>query len=82
MRAVRVIVTLKPGVLDAQGQAIEQGLRSLGHRVEEVRAGKVIDLVVPDGADVEAMCRGFLANPLIETWEIRDGAPREDGGRP
>ncbi len=73
MRTVRVVITLKPGVLDAPGQAIRQGLRALGFAVDEVRAGKYLELVLPDGAaNVEAMCARFLANPLIETWRVED----------
>ena len=73
MRTVRVVITLKPGVLDAPGRAIRQGLAALGFAVEEVRAGKYLELVLPDGpADVQAMCARFLANPLIETWRIEE----------
>ncbi|MDQ7849550.1 MAG: phosphoribosylformylglycinamidine synthase subunit PurS [Armatimonadota bacterium] len=74
MRTVRVVITLKPGVLDAPGRAIRQGLAALGFAVEEVRAGKYLELVLPDGpADLEGMCARFLANPLIETWRIEEG---------
>ena len=74
MRTVRVVITLKPDVLDAPGQAIRQGLRALGFAVDEVRAGKYLELALPDGAgDVEEMCARFLANPLIETWRIEEG---------
>lgn len=73
MRRVRVVVTLRPGMLDPAGQAVAQGLRSLGYDVGEVRVGKVVDLEVPDGTDVEELCRTFLANPLVETWEVLPG---------
>ncbi len=72
MRTVRVVITLKPGVLDAPGRAIRQGLRALGFAVDEVRAGKYFELVLPDGGDAEAMCERFLANPLIETWRVEE----------
>src|SRR5947208_13806347 len=77
MTTIRIIVTLKPGVLDAQGQAVQQGLRALGYEsVGGVRVGKCIELAVPDEMTPEtldAMCERFLANPLIEEWrEGRD----------
>src|SRR5439155_24664435 len=80
MTTIRIIVTLKPGVLDAQGQAVQQGLRALGYEsVGGVRVGKCIELAVPDEMPPEtldAMCERFLANPLIEEWRVgRD----EDG---
>jgi phosphoribosylformylglycinamidine synthase PurS subunit len=73
----RVHVSLKPGVLDPQGQAIGNALAGLGFTgVGEVRQGKLIelDLVEADPAraraQVEAMCRGLLANPVIEDYTI------------
>src|SRR5438552_13647956 len=81
MTTIRIIVTLKPGVLDAQGQAVQQGLRALGYEsVGGVRVGKCIELAVPDEMPPEtldAMCERFLANPLIEEWR---GGGEEDGG--
>lgn len=73
VRTVRVTVQLKPGVLDAQGQAIQKGLDALGHTgVRAVRAGRYFELEVEDGPDldawVRAMCDGLLANTLIEDF--------------
>ena len=76
MRA-RVTVTLKAGVLDPQGQAIQGSLKSLGFAgVGAVRQGKVFDLVL-DGtdaakaeADLKAMCEKLLANTVIENYAI------------
>ncbi|HWV20638.1 MAG TPA: phosphoribosylformylglycinamidine synthase subunit PurS [Devosia sp.] len=73
----RVTVTLKAGVLDPQGQAIEGSLASLGFGgVKGVRQGKVFDLVL-DGTDVDAartqltgMCEKLLANTVIENYQI------------
>src|SRR2546430_16510944 len=83
MTTIRIIVTLKPGVLDAQGQAVQQGLRALGYEsVGGVRVGKCIELAVPDEMPPEtldAMCERFLANPLIEEW--RGGGGGEGGGK-
>jgi len=74
MTTVRVVITLKPGVLDAQGQAVRQGLHALGYEgVSEVRIGKHIEITMPEETSVDeinAMCRRFLANPLIEEWHV------------
>lgn len=73
----RVTVTLKAGVLDPQGQAIEGSLKSLGFAgVASVRQGKVFDLVL-DGTDEAAarssltsMCEKLLANTVIENYAV------------
>src|SRR5439155_27249645 len=82
MTTIRIIVTLKPGVLDAQGQAVQQGLRALGYEsVGGVRVGKCIELAVPDEMTPEtldAMCERFLANPLIEEWRGGRGEDCEE----
>lgn len=76
MRA-RVIVTLKNGVLDPQGQAIEGALDSLGFAdVDAVRQGKVFDIDVKttDKAaakvEIKKMCDKLLANTVIENYTI------------
>lgn len=73
----RVTVTLKSGVLDPQGQAIQGSLRSLGFDgVGAVRQGKVfdIDLGNTDRAAAETalkgMCEKLLANTVIENYAI------------
>jgi phosphoribosylformylglycinamidine synthase subunit PurS len=73
----RVIITLKAGVLDPQGQAIEGALRTLGFSgVDAARQGKVVDLVLaetdPEAARqaVSAMCEKLLANTVIENYSI------------
>jgi phosphoribosylformylglycinamidine synthase len=73
----RVTVTLKNGVLDPQGKAIEGALASLGFAgVGSVRQGKVFDIEIAgsDPADAEAelkaMCEKFLANTVIENYHI------------
>ena len=73
----RVVVTLKTGVLDPQGKAIEGALRSLGiEGVTSVRQGKVFDLEL-DGADeataearLKQSCERLLANTVIENYRI------------
>ena len=76
MRA-RVTVTLKNGVLDPQGQAIQGSLKSLGFSgVGAVRQGKVFDLVLEETdtgaaeANLKAMCDKLLANTVIENYAI------------
>ena len=74
----RVLVTLKPGVLDPQGKAIHHALEGLGFAgVNDVRAGKLIELDVDDGTDdtaIEDMCRKLLANTVIENYRVEIGA--------
>ena len=77
----KIYVTLKPGVLDPQGQAVNGALHRLGFTgVKDVRVGKYIELEL-DGATAQAkdldarlrqMCEGLLANTVIETfrWEL------------
>ncbi len=77
MLKARVHITLKPGVLDPQGNAIGNALKSLGFEgVGEVRQGKVIEIEIADGdreaahRTVDAMCTRLLANTVIETYAI------------
>jgi phosphoribosylformylglycinamidine synthase PurS subunit len=74
----RIYVTLKNGVLDPQGKAIHHALEGLGFSgVNDVRAGKLIELDLADGVsdeDVEAMCRKLLANVVIENFRIERAA--------
>ena len=70
----RVLVTLKNGVLDPQGNAIQHALEGLGFGgVNDVRAGKLIELDLGgqvDDAQIEEMCRKLLANTVIEDFRI------------
>ena len=67
----RVFVSPKSTVLDPQGQAIRNALAGLGHHgIEEVRQGKVFDLTVAPGTDVETIAREVLTNPVIEDFRI------------
>jgi phosphoribosylformylglycinamidine synthase PurS subunit len=70
----RVFVTLKSGVLDPQGKAIQHALEGLGFGgVNDVRAGKLIELELADGtsdAEIDAMCQKLLANTAIENYRI------------
>jgi phosphoribosylformylglycinamidine synthase PurS subunit len=71
----RIFVTLKNGVLDPQGLAIQGALGGLGFDgVESVRQGKVFYIELADGADAEGrlndMCRKLLANTVIEDFRV------------
>lgn len=71
---VRVFVSLKNGVLDPQGRAIQHSLEGLGFSgVHDVRQGKMIELDVDDtvtDAALDDMCRKLLANMVIENYRI------------
>jgi len=76
----RVYVTLKPGVLDPAGKAVEGSLHALGFgQVSGVRLGKYIELQLPDGngtearTQVEEMCRKLLANTVVENFRVEIG---------
>ena len=73
----KIHVTLKSGVLDPQGKAVEQALGSLGFAgVSGVRQGKYIELDLDETdrakaqANVEKMCEKLLANTVIENYSI------------
>jgi phosphoribosylformylglycinamidine synthase PurS subunit len=72
----RIVVTLKNGVLDPQGKAIEGALKSLGvSGVDSVRQGKVFDIEVTGDAatakaQLQAACEKLLANTVIENYDI------------
>ena len=73
----RIYVTLKPGLLDAQGKTIKRALEALGFAgVADVRAGKYLEIELERRSaaaakkDVERMCRKLLANPVIETYRF------------
>ncbi|BAC12699.1 phosphoribosylformylglycinamidine synthase subunit PurS [Oceanobacillus iheyensis] len=75
MKKVTVYITLKPGVLDPQGKAIQESLQSLGYQeVEDARVGKFIELQVEEGPNIEEriteMCDRLLANPVIENYQF------------
>ena len=77
MIKARVTVTLKNGVLDPQGKAIEGALDALGFSgVDSVRQGKVFDLELEGSdkakaeSDLNAMCEKLLANTVIEDYTV------------
>ena len=75
---VRVLVRLKPGVLDVQGKAVEHAIQDLGYsQVSDVRVGRMVELSIEAKDSTEAeksaevLCKELLANPIIETYEIQ-----------
>ncbi len=75
---VRVYVTLKPTVLDPQGQTIRSALAGLGHKsIADVRQGKYFEISLAPGTDraqaeaeMHQIARDVLANPVIEEYRI------------
>ena len=74
---VQIHISLKNGVLDPQGKAIENSLINLGFdKVENVRQGKFIELDIDENDPVEAqkrateMCEKLLANTVIESYRV------------
>ena len=74
---IKIIVTLKSGVLDPQGKAIQQTLNSMGFgNAKEVRQGKYFDIEINENNESKAksiaedMCKKLLANLVIEDFKI------------
>ncbi len=73
----KVTVTLKPGLLDAQGKTIKSALEALGFKgVHDVRMGKYLELelngvrVTAAKREAERMCQKLLANPVVEQYRV------------
>ena len=74
---IKVVVTLKDGVLDPQGKAIQQTLNGMGYsNIQGVRQGKYFDLEIAEKDEAKAkvaaeeMCKKLLANLVIEDFKI------------
>ena len=74
---VKVIVTLKSGVLDPQGKAIQQTLNGMGFvNVKDVRQGKYFDIDIDESDEqkakqsAEEICKKLLANQVIEDFKV------------
>tara|TARA_Y100000590_G_scaffold235679_1_gene265437 strand:+ start:1010 stop:1243 length:234 start_codon:yes stop_codon:yes gene_type:complete len=74
---VKIVVTLKTGVLDPQGKAIQQTLGGMGFKnIKEVRQGKYFDIQIDENNETKAktiaedMCKKLLANLVIEDYKI------------
>lgn len=78
VKKARVFVTLKRGVLDPQGSAVNRALHAMGYgEVSDVRLGKLIEVTldeqVPEAQErsrLEEMCKKLLANTVIEDYRI------------
>ncbi|MGH7353810.1 MAG: phosphoribosylformylglycinamidine synthase subunit PurS [Candidatus Rokuibacteriota bacterium] len=86
---VRVLVRLKPGILDVQGAAVQRALAGLGFGdVRDLRVGKLIEVDVDAPTDaaaharVDAMCRRLLANTILEDYSIEACADSLAPGAP
>ncbi len=79
-----VIVKLKEGVLDPQGETIRRALNKLGHPVQSVRQGKYFELEFEgnsiDRSTLERISREVLSNPIIEDFYIQHGDVGTDPG--
>ncbi len=70
-----MLIRPKEGILDPQGKAVERALPALGFAgISHVHVGRLVELDVDDPARVAEMCERLLANPLIEDYEILEGA--------
>ena len=74
---IKVIVTLKSGVLDPQGKAIQQTINGMGFtNVKEIRQGKYFDIDIDENDEqkaklsAEEICKKLLANQVIEDFKI------------
>jgi phosphoribosylformylglycinamidine synthase PurS subunit len=77
---IRVLIRPKEGILDPQGQAVEQALPALGFDdVSNVHVGRLIELDVGDPSRVPEMCERLLANPLVEDYEVLPAEGEERG---
>ncbi len=66
-----MLIRPKEGILDPQGKAVERALPALGFDgVSHVRVGRMVELEVEEGADLDRLCEQLLANPLVEDYEI------------
>ena len=78
---VRVLIRLKPGILDVQGAAVQRALTGLGFDdVRDLRVGKMVEVDVDAPSEahararVDEMCRKLLANTILEDYTIDAGA--------
>lgn len=72
---VTVLIRIRDGVLDPQGEAVKQALKDMGHStIEDVRIGKIVEVILPSGPGLPELakewCERLLANPVVERYEI------------
>ena len=75
MYRVKVCVTLKEGILDPGGAVAKDALHRLGFdQVQSVQAGKLFELTVEHGGDINKMCKALLVNTVMEdySYEIEE----------
>lgn len=75
-----ILIRVREGILDPQGQAILQVLHDMGENdVQDVRIGKIVEILLPESeassGKIDSWCAGFLANPLVESFEIQSIQP-------
>ena len=78
-----ITITLKKGVRDPQGRAIQEALARMGYdEIADLRQGRHIEISLPNAdpksarETIDAICRDFLANPVIEDYHVSiDDAP-------
>jgi len=74
MKKIQVLVRLKSGVLDVQGKAVENSIKSLDlGDIKDVRVGKLIEFKVDkdySNDQISKLCDQILTNPIIEDFEI------------
>ncbi len=78
MAVAQVIIELKKGITDPEGTNTKKALNLLGWDVRGVKSGKIFEIELSQDVSeeqamvqVEAMCKRLLANPVIQTYEIR-----------
>ena len=74
---IRINILLKQSILDPQGQAVASSLGEQGfENIKNVRQGKILDIEFNsneiDMNKINEMCKGFLANPLVEDYNIEE----------
>jgi phosphoribosylformylglycinamidine synthase len=74
MKKFKIIVKLKDGVLDPQGETVRRAIEHLGYSgIKEVRIGKYVEISTENqvsSQEIEEIADRLLANPVIETFEV------------
>lgn len=77
---VTILIRVRDGILDPQGQAVLQALHDMGENdLFSVRIGKMIEILIPASESLEtrikSWCQDLLSNPLVESYEIQSIEP-------
>jgi phosphoribosylformylglycinamidine synthase len=77
MYTAKILITLRSSILDPQGKAVENSLKSLGFKdIVDTRIGKFIEMKIDSGSKkkandlIEQACKKLLANPVMENYEF------------